>query len=230
MNVAIITAGGSGRRMNSATKKQFIKIAGRPLLFWTIDKFIVHPQIDEIILALPQDELNYFSREIKTEFPEKKIQFIGGGKERQDSVFNALQICSIETKFVLIHDGVRPFISQNCITKLLQIVKEKKAVIPAFPSKNTIKKISGEKIIETVPREEFINVMTPEVFDFQLIQKYAEKAQEQNIHFTDDASLLEHFGEKVFWIPCPAINFKITDSYDLALTKSMIENNMGVDK
>ncbi len=224
-NIAIITAGGIGKRLISPTKKQFIKIKGRPLLFWTLDKFVFHEEINEIIITLPQDEIDVYSKLIIKEYPQKKIKIIAGGNLRQDSVYNALLVCPEDTSYVLIHDAVRPFITTKKISQLLILVKEKKAVVPVSKMKNTIKNIENGKIVNTVSREKLASALTPQVFSYEIIMECHQKAKNKKSYFTDDAAILEHFGYDVWTLECGEHNFKITDSYDLKITRYIIEND-----
>ena len=225
-NVAIITAGGSGTRLSNERKKQFIEIMNRPLLFWTIDKFTDHPDISQIIITLPQDEIEIYQVIIKNEYKKLPISLIEGGKKRQDSVYNALSICPNDTDIVLIHDGVRPFISQISITKLITQAQRKKAAIPVSKIKNTIKKINQDKVLLTVPRENLVSAFTPQVFQYKLIKQCHDKAKEIGLYCTDDAALLEHFGHTVYTLECSPYNFKITDPFDLKIAKFILKNNI----
>jgi len=225
-NIAVITAGGSGKRLPGKTKKQFVTIAGRPLLFWTLDKFVFHSQIEEIVITLPEDEMLSYRRKIETEFPGKKIVTLAGGEERQFSVLNALRKCPADTDFVLIHDGVRPFVSKEEISKLLQIAAETKAVIPVGKMKNTIKKIANNKIVETVLREDLANAFTPQVFRFSLILSLHEKAAKDGLLFTDDAAILEHYGYEVAVYFSDSFNMKITEPTDLKIAEMILKNGI----
>ena len=215
-NVAIITAGGSGKRLQNKTKKQFLEISGKPLLFWTIAVFVNLPEIDEIIVSLPPNEKKW-QKIILSEFP--KIIFADGGKERQNSVFNALKKCPLNSDFVLIHDGVRPFVSAKEISQLLAKVKTKKAVIPISKIKNTVKQIKNNKIVKTVSRDDLVNALTPQVFDFKLIFDCHKKVTNT---FTDDAAILEYFNHPVATIESSAKNFKITEQFDLEIAKYIL--------
>ena len=225
-NIAIITAGGSGTRIKSKTKKQFLEITGRPLLFWTIDKFVFHSEIDQIIITLPKNEIEDFRIKIEEEYNDIPIFIAAGGNQRQDSVYNAIDACPIDTDLVLIHDGVRPFISQADISNLLKKAFLKKAVIPVSKVKNTIKKIDQDKISETIPRDDLVNSFTPQVFQYKLIKQCHEEAKKINLYCTDDAALLEHFGHTVYTLVCSSHNFKVTDQVDLQIAKLIIENNI----
>jgi 2-C-methyl-D-erythritol 4-phosphate cytidylyltransferase len=221
-NIAIITAGGSGKRINSKTKKQFIEINGRALLFWTLDKFVEHEIIDEILLVLPEEQLS-FIEEIDQEYPTVKISVISGGQERQNSVYNALTSCPEDTEYVFIHDGVRPFITGLDISRLYESVLLHEAVIAASKVKNTIKSVSDLKIEKTIPRENLYNALTPQVFKYDLILKYHKIAADDGLFFTDDASILEHYGVDVQIVDCPSANIKITDKQDLELAELLLE-------
>lgn len=225
-NIAIITAAGSGTRISSKSKKQFVKIKERPLLFWTIDRFIYHAEIDQVIIVLPQDELSVFKEVILKEYKAANIEVIAGGEKRQESVYNAIQACPEDTELVLIHDGVRPFVTKDEITKLIIKATIKKAVIPVYKVKNTLKEVINDKIIRTVPRTNIVNALTPQVFSYDLIIKCHEKAMDIEHEFTDDASLLEYFDYPVYTVECSPNNFKITDKTDLEIAKQIIENNL----
>ncbi len=225
-NVVIITAGGSGIRIKSDKKKQFIEIMDRPLLFWTIDKFAGHPDINQIIITLPQDEIDSYKTLIETEYHNSSISVIVGGKQRQDSVYNALTLCPNDTDLVLIHDGVRPFISQDEISDLIIKAQQKRAVIPVSKVKNTIKKIIQDKVITTVQRDNLVNALTPQVFKYNLIKHCHEDAKKIDLFFTDDASLLEHFGHSVYTLECSSHNFKITDQFDMKIAEIILKYNI----
>ncbi len=225
-NIAIITAGGSGTRINSKKKKQFIEIMNRPLLFWTIDKFADHPDINQIIITLPQEEIEFYKTIVEEEYRDSSITIIAGGKQRQDSVYNALMFCPENTDLVLIHDGVRPFISQTDISNLIKKAQQKKAVIPVSKVKNTVKKIKQDKVQKTVPRKDLVNAFTPQVFQYKLIKQCHDDAKKIDLYCTDDAALLEHFGHPVYTLECSSHNIKITDPFDMEIAKFILKNNI----
>jgi len=225
MITAIITAGGSGTRLRSSSKKQFLEIAGKPMLIWTIIPFTKNKKIEEIIITLPEDEIKKFKKIVEQEFADFSIRCITGGSERQNSVCNALQVCSSDCKTVLIHDGVRPFISSEDLELLLKTALSHQAVIPVDPVKNTIKKVKDGFVSSTLERDEIYNALTPQVFDFDLIMKCHLQAQEENVSFTDDASLLEHYGFPVKVVETSSKNFKITDIDDLNLARLILESS-----
>ena len=222
MNVALIMAGGSGKRMLVTEKKQFLPINGKPLIVHTLEKFCGHPEIDQVIIVAPADDLTRMQFICEQYFPEEEIMLTAGGAERQISVINGLKACPSSTKLVLIHDAVRPFVSNELISELIRLTKLHGAVIPCSPVRNTIKRISGEQIKETVPRQDLYNAHTPQVFIYSLIYKYHEKALNVKHQFTDDSSILEYFQQPVYFYLCDDSNFKITQPYDLILAEYLI--------
>jgi len=223
MNVALIMAGGSGKRMQVAEKKQFLLINGKPLIVHTLEKICGHPEIDQVIIVAPADDLARMQSICEQYFPEKEIMLTAGGTERQISVINGLKACPSTTELVLIHDAVRPFVSNQLISELIKLAKLHGAVIPCSPVRNTIKRISGEQIIETVPRQDLYNAHTPQVFSYSLIYKYHEKALNVKHQFTDDSSILEYFQQPVYFYLCDDSNFKITQPYDLILAEYFLK-------
>lgn len=220
----IITAGGKGSRLPADQKKQFLEIKSRPLIFWTIDPFTMFDSITQIIVTLPVDELDHYGSKIITEFSDINFTFVAGGEERQDSVYNALLKCSEKTDIVLIHDGVRPFVSTGTISQLIALTAQYQAVIPISPVKDTLKKVNNELIVSTIARDHLFNALTPQAFSRDLIRKCHEQAREEKKYFTDDAGMLEHYGYDVHTLLTGDNNFKITDPEDFELAKIILSN------
>ncbi|MDO5039668.1 2-C-methyl-D-erythritol 4-phosphate cytidylyltransferase [Clostridium sp.] len=224
MNSAIILAGGRGRRMGSDISKQYILINNKPILYYTLKKFINNDSIDEVILVLPEDEIEYCKREILKKYNLEVNKIVCGGKERQDSVLNGLR--SLENcDIVLIHDGARPFVSDRIITEGISFAKEFKAVAPGVMPKDTIKVKDDYGISEqTLNREKLVAVQTPQIFDYNLILSCHEKVKLQNMGVTDDTMVVEAFGNKVFLYDGEYTNIKITTPEDLVLGEYLSKN------
>ncbi len=224
MNSAIILAGGRGRRMGSDISKQYILINNKPILYYTLKKFINNDSIDEVILVLPEDEIEYCKREILKKYNLEVNKIVCGGKERQDSVLNGLR--SLENcDIVLIHDGARPFVSDRIITEGINFAKEFKAVAPGVMPKDTIKVKDDYGISEqTLNREKLVAVQTPQIFDYNLILSCHEKVKLQNMGVTDDTMVVEAFGNKVFLYDGEYTNIKITTPEDLVLGEYLSKN------
>jgi 2-C-methyl-D-erythritol 4-phosphate cytidylyltransferase len=219
---AIITAGGVGSRFDGDRKKQFFKINGKPIIFFAIEIFYTIAQITEIIVVLPTDEFDVMSSAILSNYTNR-VKCVVGGQTRQISVFNGLCATDSVCKFVIIHDGVRPFLDKADLISMMSAVIEKKIVIAASPVKNTLKKVYQNTIVETVPRENLIEVYTPQLFDRQTILSHHEKARTLDRDFTDDAGICEFFGETVYWFETTSPRLKITTIDDIVMAEFMID-------
>ncbi len=226
-NIAVITAGGSGKRFSRTVKKQFVELNGTPVIIHTMNVFVNHQSINSIYLTVPVEEIDDTKELVKKHFPTEHIYVIAGGIERQQSVLNALLALPDDCDYVLIHDGVRPLISSTDIDLLLKTAKECQSAIPVHKVKNTIKEVSGNKIVKTIPRDNLVEVYTPQVFSYRLIKEFHLKAGEDNLFFTDDAGLLEHYGLDVYTCEISAMNIKITTLEDLELVELLINKRRG---
>ena len=224
--VAIIVAGGLGKRIEGDLPKQFLKLGDKPILAHTIDRFQKCELIDEIILVVPEDHLGYCSQAIVEEYSFDKIRkIVCGGKERQDSVYQGLKACSNATSIVAIHDGVRPLITVEKITESIELCRDKRAVILAVPAKDTIKRVVDCSVVTTMDRTKLWLVQTPQVFEYRLIRDAYEKAGQENFIGTDDSALVERLGCEVAVLEGEYNNIKITTKEDLILAEKMLDFN-----
>lgn len=221
MNSVIIVAGGSGSRMNMNINKQFIKINEKEVIAHTIDKFYKNEYIDEIILVVKEDEIDYFNKNIINKYGYKNIKIALGGKERQDSVYNGLKIVDKNCDMVLVHDGARPFVSKEIIKKA--VTETKKASVIGVRVKDTIKVVNNNEIISTPNRNTLWAIQTPQTFKYDLLKIAYKKAYEENFYGTDDSSLVENLGEKVNIIEGSYENIKITTKEDLNMAYQIIK-------
>lgn len=228
LNTAIVCAAGSGVRMGSSVKKQWLPLKGVPIIIHTLTRFFNSPIIQNIIIPAPEEDLKYCQELIAHYFleSEKPWLVIPGGMERQDSIFAALQHCPSNTNYVFIHDAVRPFVTEELIQELYEIAKKDKAVVPVTRIKNTVKKIAEDYIVETVPRDNLVQALTPQVFSYELIMAAYFKAYEDGYISTDDSALVEYYGAKVRYQFCSALNLKITDELDLFFAEKIVEHNL----
>ena len=157
---AIILAGGKGKRMGTSVSKQFINIKGKPVIYYTLKKFIENKMIDNIIVVLAKDEVEYFKKNVLKKYELKIDKIVIGGKERQDSVYNALKsLDNSNTDIVLIHDGARPFISEKIVSEGIKFAQIYGAAAPGVMPKDTIK-IKNEKNFYTKEGKFSINTNT----------------------------------------------------------------------
>lgn len=220
----IIAAAGMSNRMGSKINKQFIAIGGKPILAHTIEKFENSRYIDEIILVLKEDEIDYCRREIVNKYGFKKVKkIIKGGDERQSSVYNGILALNENTSIVLTHDGARPFIKTDIIDKSIREVDRVDACIVGVPVKDTIKVVGdSSEIIDTPNRSTLWAAQTPQCFRKEIIKLAHEKAIEDSYLGTDDSSLVERLGLKVNLIMGSYENIKITTPDDILLGETLI--------
>ncbi len=225
-NCAIIVAGGIGKRLPGTTKKQFLQIAGIPILIHAVNPFIASRAIQHIVIVLPEDEIETGKYLIKSAFmasSNTEIAFVTGGDSRQESVYNGLQKCPKDAEFVLIHDGVRPFIEKNLISRLLDAAKTHGAAIPVTQIRYTLKRLDNGMVANTVPRQDLYEAHTPQVFDYAQIFECHRKLHETHEEFTDDAAIFEHFGKPVATVACGCTNMKITCPNDMEIAQKIYE-------
>ena len=221
---AIILAGGKGKRMGSAISKQFIDIKGKPIIYYTLKKFSENKKIDNIIVVLPEDEVKYFKENILKKYELRINKIVIGGKERQDSVYNALKsLKNSSTDIVLIHDGARPFISERIINEGIKFAEIYGAAAPGVMPKDTIK-VKNEKnfSIDTPNRANLVPIQTPQVFKFDEILECHEKIRYNGEKVTDDTMVVEKYGYSVYLYDGEYTNIKVTTPEDLILAERLI--------
>lgn len=219
MDYAIIVAGGKGLRMGGEIPKQFIPVAGKPILMHTLEKFRRFGDSMaclgglEIILVLPEEQQEYWA-ELCTKYSFKVPHtIVNGGETRFHSVQNGLKAIPDNAEgLVGIHDGVRPFVSFDVIKRCYEEARVKKAVIPVMPVTDTLRDVTQGK---NVYRENYKIVQTPQTFDIQLLK--AANQQPYSEAFTDDASVVEAIGQEVTMVEGNRENIKITTPFDLKI-------------
>lgn len=222
--IAIIAAGGQGKRIAGNLPKQFLMLKDKPILAYTVEKFERCELIDEIILVVPEDYLAYCSQAIVDKYGFKKVRKVTcGGKERQDSVYLGLKACPNTTSIVVVHNGVRPLISVDKISESIRICEKKKAVVLAMPVKETVKRVEQGNIITTLDRDKIWLIQTPQTFEYKLIMDAYQKAEKDNFVGTDDSALVERLGHEVTVLEGDYKNIKITTIEDLQIAEKLLE-------
>ena len=216
---AIIPAAGDGERFGE--KKQLKLLNGRPLIFHTIQPFVKSELINEIIVVVPKDNVNQLSRDFKSTITSKKIEVVEGGETRQQSVYNGLRISDEESKLICVHDGVRPFVTLALIEKVIKASMEHDGAILAAPSTDTIKKVMGDQILETLPRETIWRAQTPQVFSKPALKDAIQIAIDEKLEGTDEASILEKIGYQIGFVEGSSLNIKITTKEDWIFAKAI---------
>ena len=216
---AIIPAAGDGERFGE--KKQLKLLNGRPLIFHTIQPFVKSELINEIIVVVPKENVNQMARELKSTLTSKKIKVLPGGETRQQSVNNGLINSDKESELICIHDGVRPFVTSILIEKVIKASMEHDGAILAAPSTDTIKKVMGDQILETLPRETIWRAQTPQVFSKPALIEAIQIAIDEKLEGTDEASILEKIGYQIGFVEGSSLNIKITTKEDWIFAKAI---------
>ena len=234
--VVIIPAAGLGTRMASApgTKvkkpaatKQFTELGGTPILIHTLRKFVASPEVSEIYIALRANEIDGFHARLEKEAKDilqKKIHLVEGGEHRQHSVSNAMRSVSAgDDDIVLVHDAVRPFVTEEIIHDVIQAAQKYGAAIAALPAVDTVKQVErtsdGALITATLPRERVVMAQTPQGFRYHVLKKAFDEATTDGFVGTDEASLVERSGHAVAVVMGSPKNIKITAPADMELAE-----------
>lgn len=214
----IVTAGGIGKRMEAKLPKQFMLINERPILMYTIEQFYNFDAKAQIILTLPSDWKDYWEDLIQENDFRIPHRIIEGGKERYDSIKNALELCSGE--YIMVHDGVRPLVNTDTLMSCSIEVRRKKAVVPVVDVTESMRIIDGESS-RSVDRAKYKIVQTPQCFESEVLKK----AYEQEFHsgITDDASLVEESGVEIYMVDGNIENIKITTKTDLLYAEQLLK-------
>lgn len=223
---AIILASGSGERVNFPVPKQFIKLGNKTIIEHTIDVFEKVKIVDEIVIVINPSFKNLFN-EILLKNNYKKIKkVIDGGKTRKDSSYIGINAIEESEAKVLIHDVVRPFVSERIIKDCVASLDNYSATCAAIPFVDTVAKICDGKIIETPSRESFVRLQTPQGFKLSLIKKAHDLAKEDDFVFTDDTSLILKYNlADISIVNGDEKNIKITYKEDLFLAEKLLNNN-----
>ena len=214
----IIVAGGKGLRMGGEIPKQFLPIGGKPVLMRTIETFYTYDASIHVILVLPVSQQLYWKELCSSYEFDLPHDIADGGETRFHSVKNGLALVQGEG-IVGVHDGVRPFVSQEVIARCYSEAEVKNAVVPVIEVVETVRRLDGDDSV-TVPRDQYKLVQTPQVFDIVLLQKAYN--QEFTDMFTDDASVVEALGERVHLVEGNRENIKLTTPFDLKLAEMLI--------
>ena len=219
MKYALIVAGGKGLRMGSELPKQFLPIGGKPVLMHTLQAFYDYDREMRIILVLPASQQAYWAQLCREHHFTVPHEVTDGGETRFHSVKNALERVNT-SGLVGVHDGVRPFVSQEVIARCYEQAAEKKAVVPVVNVVETVRHLCQGGRSETVPRDEYRLVQTPQVFDAELLLRAYR--QPYTSDFTDDASVVEALGEPVWLTEGNRENIKITTPFDLKIAEALL--------
>jgi len=213
--------------MKNNIKKQFLRIGDKPILFYSLHIFEQCNLIDDVILVVDQNDLAFVAQDIVDQYNFRKvIRIVTGGVERQDSVFCGLNAIDKNTGIIVIHDGVRPFITIDLLERGIHKCLEKGSAVCATPVTSTIKKAKEFWIELTIDRNELWEIQTPQIFKFKSIYSAYKNAIKNNFSATDDAMMLERMEEKVHLFEGDKKNIKITIPADYQYANYLIEKGL----
>ncbi len=225
---AIVVAAGKGARMQSELKKQFLPLLGMPVLSHTLEAVEKSDLIEEIILVVSEEDILTAKDIVAAADLEKVTKIVAGGKNRAESVAKGLAEVPDDVDIVLIHDGVRPCVSEALVEECIRNAMEYGASALGVKPKNTIKRISKDGFIEeTVNRDELVEMQTPQCFRTDLIKKAYEDFDSSA---TDDCALVESLGVKIHITEGSYANLKLTTREDLLMLSALIDAEYGEDE
>ena len=226
---AVIVAAGVGQRMGGPVPKAYLPLAGKPILAHTLGLFEKCKEVREVALVVHPEELDYCQKKVISPYGFKKVlRLVPGGKERQDSVYNALKALKNEDELeiVLVHDGVRPFVTPEQICRVIQAARTHGAAVLGLPAQDTLKTVTAEgevrQIRQTLERKDIWQIQTPQAFQAALLRRAFVTAYSRNFYGTDEASLVEALKQPVVVVAGSPLNLKITTPDDLALAEAIL--------
>ena len=215
--------------MGGAVRKQFRPLGGLPLLVHSLRVFESSPVIETVVLAVPQADLGYCRTHIVDTYGFAKVtQIVAGGQERQDSVRRALAVVDEQVGLVVIHDAVRPFVTESMILDVVNAARAEGAAIIALPMRDTVKQVSGDRLIErTIDRKSLWLAQTPQAFRRDWLVEAHRKAEAEGVAATDDAYLMEWMGRPVRVVEGSGENIKVTRPEDLVIGEAILGSQTG---
>lgn len=226
MVAAIIAAAGVGRRMDQPLSKPYLLLGGKPILARTLQVFEKAPEVHEVTVVVHPDDLDYCQDKVITPCGFKKVlRLVPGGKERQDSVYHALKTLQREDdlEIILVHDGVRPFITPEHIRLVIQGAQRHGGAVLGWPAQDTLKRVNSQgEVLKTLDRQDIWQIQTPQAFQAGLLWRAFVDAYSRDFYGTDEASLLEELNLPVVVVPGSPFNLKITTQEDLQLAEALL--------
>jgi 2-C-methyl-D-erythritol 4-phosphate cytidylyltransferase len=225
MNVAIIAAAGQGMRMAGMPPKQFLELAGTPIIFHTLKAFEQCEVIHEIIVVLTAAQISNFLVLAKQRGLKKIVAVVPGGATRAESVLQGLQAADERTpEIVAVHDGVRPFVTQDEISRTVAAAQVEGAAILVSTPVDTMKEVKAGAVVKTLSRANLRNALTPQCFRYKLLRRAYEEIDVSDPELTDESSLVERLGARITIVEGSPRNIKITRPEDLAIGEAILKN------
>lgn len=215
---AIIVAAGAGTRFGEP--KQFAYLKGKPVLEWTLEAFQAHPEVDALVLVLPDDDgLKHY----RMRYP-KVVDCVRGGERRQDSVWQGFRLLDAAApEIILVHDGARPLVTADLVSRVIAAARADGAAVPVLAIEDTIKEVRDGRVAGTVDRAFLARAQTPQGFRFEVLKKALESARRDRFYGTDEAALAERLGTPVTAVAGDPKNIKITTPVDMNIAEALLD-------
>ncbi|HWP56297.1 MAG TPA: 2-C-methyl-D-erythritol 4-phosphate cytidylyltransferase [Candidatus Acidoferrales bacterium] len=226
---AVIVAAGEGRRMGQPVPKVYLPLCGEPVILHTLRRFAATQAVEWIIVVVAEADLARCEAVIRSdaELSRRCVVLQPGGATRQASVRQGLMRLKDDCEIVVVHDGARPLVSTGLIERCIEAARQSGAAVAGLPARDTIKTVSQDgRVCETVPRERFWLIQTPQAFEVKLIRAAHEAARRRGREASDDATLVEWLGAPVAVVPGDPYNIKITVPLDLLVAEALVEKNL----
>ncbi|MEE9304900.1 MAG: 2-C-methyl-D-erythritol 4-phosphate cytidylyltransferase [bacterium] len=225
MIAAIVPAAGAGVRMEADRPKQFRPLGDRPLLVHTLQRLSDSPLIETVVVVVPADWVAKARSELIEPYGLAKVgAVVAGGAERQNSVAAGLEALGPEVDLVVVHDGVRPFVTEAMVADVVEAARAAGAAVAAIPVAETVKRVADGAVVETVSRDGLYRVQTPQAFRREVLAEALERARAEGVVGTDEAALVERFGRPVRVVAGSAVNLKVTSPEDWSLAESILSS------
>jgi 2-C-methyl-D-erythritol 4-phosphate cytidylyltransferase len=223
---AILAAAGHGVRFGR--RKQLLELAGKPLAAWSLEVFARSNILEHVVIACEPEERSNFAELAGAIVPDKLLAIVAGGARRQDSVFAALRAVQVSVGIVVVHDGARPFVTEDLLRRVIEQARTFGGAIAAVPVKDTIKQVTESgAVLKTIPRDRVWAAQTPQAFGFDLLFEAYADAEEAGFAATDDAELVERLGSTTISIVESSYeNLKITTPEDLVIAERIAASRM----
>ena len=222
--VAVVPAGGTGKRMGAGTPKQFLMLDGVPMMLHALRALERAPSVTEVVLVVPKEERERALNEVVERYGLKKVlKVVPGGATRQESVQHGLNEVDEDVEIVVVHDAVRPFVTEDLIEQSIEAARKQGGAIVAVPMKDTPKQAGPDRLIQrTLDRTDLWLAQTPQTFRRALVAEAYRTAAIAHVHATDDAALVERLGHKVAIVEGSWENIKITAPEDMILAEAIL--------
>jgi 2-C-methyl-D-erythritol 4-phosphate cytidylyltransferase / 2-C-methyl-D-erythritol 2,4-cyclodiphosphate synthase len=225
---AVVAAGGTGIRMDSAVPKQFLELAGKPIVFYSLEKIQAVEGVCRIVLVLPEQHLEVARDLLFRQSWKVPLDLVAGGPVRQESVWLGLEKTPADASLILVHDAVRPLCDVETMERVAAAAWETGAAVPAIPASDTIQRVSRRgRVLATPPREELYAIQTPQGFRTEILRSALRQARESGFVGTDESSAVRRAGHPVVVVAGSPLNIKVTRPADLALAEILLKTQSG---